>query len=111
MKLVRVLTLVAAMGIVSGLSKPAEASDGFSFGYYGPGYSFFPGHYPSHIYHPHISVPYHYFWYGTTRPTHRTTRRHIKASGRCSQWIKACKANWGYGNVNYRGCMRFHSCS
>lgn len=107
MKLVRVLTLVAAMGIVCGLSKPTKADDGFSFGYYGPGYSFYPGHYPSHIYNPHFYRPYHYYWYG---PRHNT-RRHSKNSGRCSQWTQACTTSWGYGNVNYRGCMRYHSCS
>ena len=62
--LVRVLTLVAAMVVVSGVSKPAEASEGFSFGYYGPGYAFFPGHYPRHVFYPHIYKPYHYFHYG-----------------------------------------------
>ena len=117
MKLVRVLTLVAAMVVVSGVSKPAEASEGFSFGYYGPGYAFFPGHYPRHIYHPHISRPYHYYWNGPSHKARYNTRQNTrhnsksKTSGRCSRWNRACTSSWGRGNANYRGCMRYHRCS
>ncbi len=30
--------------------------------------------------------------------------------GRCSYWRKRCAANWGYGNSNYYGCLRYHRC-
>ena len=110
MKLVRVLTLVAAMGIVCGLPKPAEASEGFSFGYYGPGYDFFPGHYPRHIFYPHIYRPYHYYWYGPQHQASQKAPRKSKAGKSCSRWNRACTTNWGRGNANYRGCMRYHGC-
>lgn len=119
MKLVKILTLVAAMVIVCGPSKPADAGEGFSFGYYGPGYDFFPGHYPRHIYYPHIYKPYHYYWYGPHHESyhrspygrHHETRLSSENGGRCTRWRQACTANWGSGNANYRGCMHYHRCS
>lgn len=113
MKLARAVTLVAAMAIVCGLPKPAEADDGFSFGYYGPGYSFQPGHYPRHIYDPHIYRPYHYYWNGPSRKTRRysSSRHSSKNAGRCTQWSQTCTTNWGSKNADYRGCMRYHRCS
>jgi len=30
--------------------------------------------------------------------------------GRCSYWRRRCAANWGYGNSNYYGCLRYHGC-
>jgi len=30
--------------------------------------------------------------------------------GRCGYWRKRCGANWGYGNSNYYGCLRYHGC-
>lgn len=116
MKLVRVLTLVAAMVVVGGISKPAEASEGFSFGYYGPGYAFFPGHYPRHIFYPHLYKPYHYFHYGPgykARYNPRQKASHSKKSkkgDRCSRWSQACTNSWGKSNPNYQGCMRYHRC-
>lgn len=29
---------------------------------------------------------------------------------RCEYWAARCAANWGYGNANYHGCMRYHHC-
>ena len=31
-------------------------------------------------------------------------------AGPCEYWHRRCVANWGYGNSNYYGCMRFHRC-
>jgi len=30
--------------------------------------------------------------------------------GRCQYWSNRCAANWGYGNRNYYGCMRYQGC-
>jgi hypothetical protein len=30
--------------------------------------------------------------------------------GRCDYWSNMCARNWGYGNRNYYGCMRYHGC-
>ena len=31
-------------------------------------------------------------------------------SNRCVRWRRRCAANWGFGNANYYGCMRYHGC-
>lgn len=31
-------------------------------------------------------------------------------SNACSYWSRRCTANWGYGNSNYYGCLRYHGC-
>lgn len=28
----------------------------------------------------------------------------------CWHWRNACAQNWGYGNSDYYGCLRFHGC-
>jgi hypothetical protein len=28
----------------------------------------------------------------------------------CSRWREACAENWGYGNSDYYGCLRYHGC-
>jgi hypothetical protein len=28
----------------------------------------------------------------------------------CRHWQKACAENWGYGNNDYYGCLRYHGC-
>lgn len=28
----------------------------------------------------------------------------------CSRWREACAENWGYGNNDYYGCLRYHGC-
>jgi hypothetical protein len=30
--------------------------------------------------------------------------------GRCSDWSRRCARNWGYGNNDYYGCLRYHGC-
>lgn len=46
-------------------------------------------------------LPYQY-GYGYSRPRY--------SGGSCSYWSRRCIANWGYGNSNYYGCMRYHGC-
>jgi hypothetical protein len=29
---------------------------------------------------------------------------------RCTYWSYRCAQNWGYGNSNYYGCLRYHGC-
>jgi hypothetical protein len=30
--------------------------------------------------------------------------------GRCDYWARRCADNWGYGNNDYYGCLRYHGC-
>jgi hypothetical protein len=30
--------------------------------------------------------------------------------GRCAYWARRCAKNWGYGNNNYYGCLRYYNC-
>jgi hypothetical protein len=30
--------------------------------------------------------------------------------GGCGYWSSRCAENWGYGNSNYYGCLRYHGC-
>jgi hypothetical protein len=30
--------------------------------------------------------------------------------GGCRRWRHACAENWGYGNNDYYGCLRYHGC-
>ncbi|MGF1619269.1 MAG: hypothetical protein ACFCUR_01500 [Rhodomicrobiaceae bacterium] len=30
--------------------------------------------------------------------------------GSCTYWRERCADNWGYGNNNYYGCLRYHNC-
>lgn len=30
--------------------------------------------------------------------------------GGCRRWKSACAENWGYGNNDYYGCLRYHGC-
>lgn len=33
-----------------------------------------------------------------------------RRGGACGYWSQRCAANWGYGNSNYYGCMRYEGC-
>jgi len=37
----------------------------------------------------------------------RERRGHYRG---CRHWRDACAENWGYGNNNYYGCLRYHGC-
>ena len=30
--------------------------------------------------------------------------------GACAYWSDRCARNWGYGNSDYYGCLRYHRC-
>lgn len=45
--------------------------------------------------------PYPYSYYGSGR---------VYGGGRCAVWRDRCAANWGYGNSNFYGCMRYYGC-
>jgi hypothetical protein len=40
-------------------------------------------------------------------PHRRQMRRENR---RCGRWENACAANWGYGNNNYYGCLKYYNC-
>ena len=61
------------------------------YGYYG----YYPFYFGSYYYQPYYSYPY----YGYRR-----------YAGRCSYWRRRCARNWGYGNSNYYGCLRYYGC-
>jgi hypothetical protein len=43
-----------------------------------------------------------YYGYGYSRPRY--------SGGSCGYWSNRCAENWGYGNSNYYGCLRYHGC-
>lgn len=72
--------------------------------YYGPRYR-----YPRYGY-PHYYRGYYYprVWWGA--PAYVPPPRVVIPAGRCARWANACAANWGYGNRDYYGCLRYHGC-
>lgn len=48
---------------------------------------------------PIIVVPRSYYY--DDGPTHGSS---------CNYWHRRCVDSWGYGNKNYRGCLRYHRC-
>ncbi len=60
-------------------------------GYYGSGY------YPDYYYDPPVYSP----------PVYAPPRSY---GGSCRRWSRQCSANWGHGNSDYWGCMRYHGC-
>ena len=112
MTFLRAAVVVAALVLAFGLPTKSQATAYFSFGYYGPGITFYGGHYP-YYYYPYYYRPYPYY-YGYRYRYHRPYRyrRYYKRryAGRCSRWRSRCAANWGYGGSNYRGCLRYHRC-
>ena len=77
--------------------KSADVSFGF---YIGPRYRY---------YHPYRRYrrPGFRLYIG---PGHRRYRPRTRRHGRCRHWHRRCVRNWGYGNSNYYGCMRYHGC-
>ncbi len=68
----------------------------------------FPGaaipYYYSNPYYDYPSAsydPYYYGGYDYTPPPRGSS---------CSRWKRRCQANWGYGNEDFWGCMRYHGC-
>lgn len=105
MRVFYVLVAAAVLFAVSAATKPAEARPyGYSFGYYGPGVSIYVG--PRPYYRPYYYSPPPVYRY---RPAPRYYR-YRAAPSRCTHWSNRCSRRWGYGNRNYRGCMRYHRC-
>ncbi len=106
MRVFYVLVAAAVLFAFSAANEPAEARPyGYSFGYYGPGVSIYVG--PRPYYRP-------YYYYGPPpvyryRPAPRYYS-YRAAPSRCARWSNRCSRRWGYGNRNYRGCMRYHRC-
>jgi hypothetical protein len=103
----RLVSLLFAAAILLGIAiapKEAEAKTHFSFLYHGPGFSIYigPRGYRYYRPYPHYRPYYYRRYYGP--------RVYRQYSGRCSYWSRRCAANWGYGNRNYRGCMRYYGC-
>ena len=66
---------------------------------------FYPYYYGG--YYPYYYGGYAPYYYGT--PTYYTPRRRYRRSG-CGYWRRQCRANWGYRNSDYYGCLRYHGC-
>lgn len=90
---------------LAGAGSPAEAG-GFDLYVGSPGFSFGFGGYSRYYYDddPYHILPYPYPRY----PRYYQSPRN--QGGRCAYWSRRCAANWGYGNRNYRGCMRYYGC-
>lgn len=98
---------VAALALACSIPEPANSKVYFSFGF-GHHKPYF-GYYKRY---PYYGSPYYYkpypsygYSYSPRRQKYATNR-----GDRCAQWSKQCEVNWGYGNSDYRGCMRYHDC-
>ncbi len=71
-------------------------------------YLAFPGaaipYYYSNPYYDYPSSSYDPYYYGGYDYTP------VPRGGSCSRWRRRCQANWGYGNQDFWGCMRYHGC-
>lgn len=111
MRVVYSAAAAAVLLMICMAQTPAEARRGvyWGFGSYGPGFSIHVGRYPRYLYYgpyyyrPDYYRPYYY------RPYYRSYR-YPPYGGRCSYWSRRCAGNWGYGNHNYYGCLRYHRC-
>lgn len=71
----------------------------------GPSYTYYDyPYYYSRGYYPESIGGYVYYPYELYR------RYYPRSDGRCAKWQPRCVANWGHGNKNYYGCMKFHGC-
>ncbi len=65
---------------------------------------------------PSLAIPYYYSSdpYYDYDPYYYSGYDYTPApapGGSCSRWSRRCTANWGYGNPDYWGCMRYHGCN
>ncbi len=68
------------------------------------------GRYRYHHHHGHFFFSPFYFgpnYYYYDRPYYYPHYRHY---GRCGYWSHRCAENWGYGNSNFYGCLRYYGC-
>lgn len=55
----------------------------------------------------YLSLPF----YGYAAPYYYSRSYSYRPyAGRCAYWQRRCSANWGYGNADYYGCLRYHGC-
>ena len=99
--------LLIASGIAS-VSGDATAKTYFNFSLRGPGYSLHFGDAPRY----YRQAPYSRYRYYRAPRQGRTLRfyRRPAVGGYCTYWAGRCAQNWGYGNANYRGCLRYYHC-
>jgi len=50
-------------------------------------------------------------WRGCWRAYLNYRERRSQDYRGCGHWRRACSRNWGYGNNNYYGCLRYHGCN
>ncbi len=96
----------ANMSPVRGLETPAASAkqpEPIRVADFGAGLAvgFIGGLITGHVKHRH---------YGYHRHYHRRGRYHRRHYRGCRHWRHRCARNWGHGNRNYRGCMRYHGC-
>lgn len=61
--------------------------------------------------HHYYYRPYYYHRRYYYRPYYSHRRHYRKRHhGRCGHWRAACARNWGVGNSDYYGCLRYHGC-
>ena len=107
MKFARVMLVAAVLALSSASPEPAEAKTYFSFGYYGPGISFYAGRYPRYYgyygyrryYSPYYYSPYYYYrpYYYSYRPRYyryKRPYRYRKYGSRCARWSRRCPSLW-----------------
>jgi hypothetical protein len=95
----RVVAVTVMLAVLAGHSPAAKADTSFGFYVGRPGFSFYFDRAPRYRYRPYYYAP---------RPYYRAPRSYRARS--CDYWSARCGANWGYGNKNYRGCMRYYGC-
>jgi hypothetical protein len=68
--------------------------------YYGD--DFYYGYYPFTLndYPPYVNA----------HPPRYSARPSRSVNRSCRYWSGRCAANWGSGNSNYYGCLRYHGC-
>lgn len=104
MKLATSIFAAGVLASAGALTVPQQAEAGSrSFSLHAPGVHLHigRGHYRDRYYGSRYYRPYTYSRpYAYSRP----------GPSRCGHWSSRCADNWGYGNRNWRGCMRYHGC-
>lgn len=110
----RIIAVSLIVATMAGLSPPAKADTSFGFYVGRPGFSLYVDRGPRYGYGPYRYYdrygPYRYYdrYYYERRPYYSVPRSY--RTRQCTYWSERCVRRWGYGNKNYRGCMRYHGC-
>ena len=96
----RLMAAAIMLLMLGGDLAPAKAQTDFGLYVGRPGFSLYFGRNPGYRYAPYRYYDYNRYY--TPAPQYRP--------GRCEYWSRRCAASWGYGNKDYRGCMRYHGC-